>query len=41
MINDKALENLINETAAAIMVETVQGEGGIKVLPKRMFKRFK
>ena len=28
-----ALENAINDKTAAIMVETILGEGGIKVIP--------
>ena len=34
-----ALENAINENTAAIMVETIFGEGGIKVVPDPVFKR--
>ena len=29
-----ALENAINDKTAAVMVETILGEGGIKVIPK-------
>ena len=31
--NHKQLKKLINKNTAAIMIETVMGEGGIKVIP--------
>ena len=36
--NHKKLKNLINKNTAAIMVETVMGEGGIKVIPNWCIK---
>ena len=33
-----ALENAINENTAAIMVETIFGEGGIKVVPDQCLR---
>ena len=37
----KSLKKSITKNTAAIMVEPVLGEGGIKVIPKMVFKRFK
>ena len=34
----KALEKKINKNTAAIMVETIMGEGGIKVIPDYCLK---
>ena len=39
--NYKSLKQSIKKNTAAIMVETVMGEGGIKVIPKRFLKELK
>ena len=39
--NHKKLKNLINKNTAAIMVETVMGEGGIKVIPNWCIKELR
>ena len=35
------LKKLINKNTAAIMIETIMGEGGIKVIPNRSLKKIK
>ena len=37
----KGLEKAITSRTAAIMVETIMGEGGIKVIPDYLLKRIK
>ena len=37
----KKLKKLINKNTAAIMIETVMGEGGIKVIPNWCIKAIK
>ena len=37
----EALKKAITKKTAAIMVEPVLGEGGIKVIPKMVFESFK
>ena len=37
----KSLNKAITKRTAAIMVETIMGEGGIKVISQLVFKRFK
>ena len=37
----KDFKKKITKKTAAIMVETVMGEGGIKVIPRLVFKRIK
>ena len=37
----RQLEKSITKRTAAIMIETIMGEGGIKSNPRLLFKRFK
>jgi len=39
--NHKKMKKLINKNTAAIMVETIMGEGGIKVIPKWCIKELR
>jgi len=39
--NIKSLKKFINNRTAAIMVETIMGEGGIKVIPKKFLKELR
>ena len=39
--NHKSLKKKITKNTAAIMVEPIMGEGGIKVIPRFLFKRVK
>ncbi len=39
--NHKQLKKLINKNTAAIMIETIMGEGGIKVVPKWCIKELR